>query len=171
MSREAWRQLGGFDENFRLYFEETDFMKRAERAGLRSVKLPQARAVHLFNQSCQHQPSRGSWYHQSERRFRGIHYPKWVQALFWLLERLPEKPACQAKVIASPTPCLSVLEPPLVLELSNSVVGFPFAQTKIESKNWRFPPRVWKRRSPGRYYLRLVDEKGRELALYQLDKA
>jgi N-acetylglucosaminyl-diphospho-decaprenol L-rhamnosyltransferase len=45
--REAWRRLGGFDEAFRpLWFEDVDFLKRAEAAGYKVRYVPAAVAVH-----------------------------------------------------------------------------------------------------------------------------
>lgn len=42
-----WNQLDGLDEDFFLYFEETDFCSRAWRAGRRVVLVPSATIVHL----------------------------------------------------------------------------------------------------------------------------
>ena len=46
LRRRALEQLGGFDEGFFLYFEETDLCWRAREAGWRVRYLPTARAVH-----------------------------------------------------------------------------------------------------------------------------
>jgi len=40
-------EIGGFDETFFLYFEETDLMLRAARAGWECWYVPQARVVHI----------------------------------------------------------------------------------------------------------------------------
>jgi len=42
-----FRQLGGFDERFFVYFEEVDFSLRARKAGWRSVCLTEVRAYHF----------------------------------------------------------------------------------------------------------------------------
>lgn len=44
--RAAFEAVGGFDEHFFLYFEETDLCARARAAGWRVRYLPTARAVH-----------------------------------------------------------------------------------------------------------------------------
>lgn len=44
---ETLREIGLFDETFFLYFEETDLMKRAARAGWSCWYVPQARVVHI----------------------------------------------------------------------------------------------------------------------------
>jgi GT2 family glycosyltransferase len=46
-SAAAFRALGGFDERFFFYLEETDLCLRARAAGLRVVLHPGARVVHL----------------------------------------------------------------------------------------------------------------------------
>lgn len=43
--------IGGLDENYFLYFEETDFCHRAERAGFHTWYVPQSRVVHLRGRS------------------------------------------------------------------------------------------------------------------------
>jgi len=44
--RDLLTRLGGFDERFFLYFEETDLCRRIHAAGFRVVLLPAARALH-----------------------------------------------------------------------------------------------------------------------------
>src|SRR5262249_5086890 len=44
----AFDRLGGFDERFLLYFEETDFQRRL---GTGIVYVPEARCRHIYNQS------------------------------------------------------------------------------------------------------------------------
>lgn len=51
LAREAWREVGPFDEGFFLYFEETEWCWRARRAGWRVVHDPRATVVHLGAQS------------------------------------------------------------------------------------------------------------------------
>jgi GT2 family glycosyltransferase len=44
--RDVWLQLGGLDERFFFFFEETDFCLRARRLGWKTFHLPQARVWH-----------------------------------------------------------------------------------------------------------------------------
>ena len=44
-------QIGLFDENFFLYYEETDFIHRARKAGWLCWHVPQSRIVHLVGHS------------------------------------------------------------------------------------------------------------------------
>jgi GT2 family glycosyltransferase len=47
MRAEMLSEIGGFDETFFLYFEETDLMRRAANAGWECWYVPQARVVHI----------------------------------------------------------------------------------------------------------------------------
>jgi N-acetylglucosaminyl-diphospho-decaprenol L-rhamnosyltransferase len=44
-------QIGGFDENYFLYFEETDFCLRARKAGFSTWYVPESRVMHIAGQS------------------------------------------------------------------------------------------------------------------------
>jgi N-acetylglucosaminyl-diphospho-decaprenol L-rhamnosyltransferase len=49
--RTALDAIGGFDENYFLYFEETDFCLRAKKAGLSTWYVPESRVMHVAGQS------------------------------------------------------------------------------------------------------------------------
>ncbi|MGB7566961.1 MAG: glycosyltransferase family 2 protein [Chitinivibrionales bacterium] len=51
IKRELFNALGGFDERFFMYCEETDLAKRAWKSGFRIVHYGPAKAVHLRGQS------------------------------------------------------------------------------------------------------------------------
>jgi N-acetylglucosaminyl-diphospho-decaprenol L-rhamnosyltransferase len=44
-------RIGGFDDNYFLYFEETDFCFRAKKAGLSTWYVPASRVMHIGGQS------------------------------------------------------------------------------------------------------------------------
>lgn len=48
---EVFRAIGGFDENYFLYFEETDFCFRSARAGFATWYVPASRVMHIMGQS------------------------------------------------------------------------------------------------------------------------
>src|SRR5205814_1570161 len=67
---DAFDSLGGFDERFALYFEETDFLRRAAERRMRIVHVPAARCRHLYNQSAGQQAElAGKRYAESELRY------------------------------------------------------------------------------------------------------
>jgi GT2 family glycosyltransferase len=55
--REAWRQVGDFDEGFFMYSEELDWQRRLKAAGWEVVYLPDARVVHHIGQSAAQVPA------------------------------------------------------------------------------------------------------------------
>lgn len=49
--RQAWQELGGFDERFFMYGEDVDLALRARKAGYRPVVCPDAQVMHEVGQS------------------------------------------------------------------------------------------------------------------------
>ncbi|MBC7956115.1 MAG: glycosyltransferase family 2 protein [Cytophagales bacterium] len=83
--------IGLMDETFFLYFEETDFTRRARLAGWGCWHVPQARIVHLVGQSSgvtvRGQPRKrvpGYWF-DSRRRYFVMHHGRVYTALMDLL--------------------------------------------------------------------------------------
>jgi N-acetylglucosaminyl-diphospho-decaprenol L-rhamnosyltransferase len=67
---DAFDVLGGFDERFALYFEETDFLRRAGEQRMRIAYVPFARCRHLYNQSAgQVAEEAAARYAESELRY------------------------------------------------------------------------------------------------------
>jgi N-acetylglucosaminyl-diphospho-decaprenol L-rhamnosyltransferase len=48
---QVFAAIGGMDENYFLYFEETDFCYRAKRAGFTTWYVPESRVMHIRGQS------------------------------------------------------------------------------------------------------------------------
>ena len=67
--------IGGLDENYFLYFEETDFCRRARQAGFTTWYVPESRVMHIGGQSTQvtssaPAPARlPSYWFESRRRY------------------------------------------------------------------------------------------------------
>lgn len=51
MSRKMWQQLGGFDESYFIYLEETDLCYRLRQAGFSIYYLPSTSIIHYGQQS------------------------------------------------------------------------------------------------------------------------
>jgi GT2 family glycosyltransferase len=47
ISKTCFLRMGGFDEKYFMYYEETDLFFRLYRSGLKSYVLPEAQIVHL----------------------------------------------------------------------------------------------------------------------------
>lgn len=77
---EVFAALGGFDENYFLYFEETDFCRRARQAGFFTWYVPESRVMHVGAQSTHvtHQesvPKRlPAYWFESRRRYFALSF-------------------------------------------------------------------------------------------------
>lgn len=58
LRRETWEELGGFDESFFMYCEETDLCHRVRQAGRKVLLDPGARVVHLVGGGAAESPKR-----------------------------------------------------------------------------------------------------------------
>jgi N-acetylglucosaminyl-diphospho-decaprenol L-rhamnosyltransferase len=70
--------IGGLDENYFLYFEETDFCRRARRAGFSTWYVPESRVMHIGGQTTQATSSAAaprrfpSYWFESRRRYFAV---------------------------------------------------------------------------------------------------
>jgi GT2 family glycosyltransferase len=55
--RKVWEDVGGFDERYFFFLEETDFCLEARRRGWKVFHLPQVRICHAQGQSARQQPA------------------------------------------------------------------------------------------------------------------
>jgi GT2 family glycosyltransferase len=179
--RDAWTRIGPFDEAFRLYFEETDWLLRLADAGLDSRFVPTAHAVHLFAQSSIHEPRAAAWFAEAERLFRRRHLGGGVAKL---LEGLgaasgmaspapaPTGPPPRAGVAAPLLPLteLSTARPPKWIEIALAAGGFPAAGERLRTAQheWAFSEDVWRRLPPSDLWIRGIDDRGRESAAMHL---
>lgn len=91
VTRDGWRRVGRFDEGFRLYYEETEWLLRARSRGVRAVLAPAARCVHAYDQSAMREPRAQSWFEESAERFRRRRYGAWFAGLLRCVERVPRR--------------------------------------------------------------------------------
>lgn len=183
--RSAWDEVGPFDEAYRLYFEETDWLRRLARAGRMSLYVPDARAVHLYDRSASTEPRSRAWFQESRRRFERRWYGAPFAALLDGLDRLsgsaPPGRTVDAAGEQAPTllpeldlECPPDRRPPLWVEVSPSPLGVPAAAEVCRPPagrwTWRLPDEIWRRLEPGRYRLQVVDAAGREGPVRRLEK-
>lgn len=166
LRRQAWEQAGPFDEGYRLYFEETDWLLRVRRQGLPAWYVPAAEAVHLHGQSTESEPRSRQWFVESARRFREVWYGVWFADLLEALDRrLPRWPDPRERAPAVLD--LSGFPFPLWIEVSPNPTGFPAAAERLEAPppgGWSLPAEVAARIAGTELAVQVVDDTGRELA-------
>jgi hypothetical protein len=167
--------VGPFDENFKLYFEETDWLLRLVNRGHKALYVPTAEAVHLYNQSAGYETRAKEWFTSSASLFCRRHYGRWFTSG---LDRF----LGSGRSNLNDPPCLPPGRPELDLgsghqglwvELGSSPLGFPAAAAVIEDadlETWRLPEEVWHHLTPGQYNLQVVDEAGRELSRFLFER-
>ncbi len=89
--RAVVEQIGLMDEGYFLYFEETDYLKRAQQAGWECWHVPAARVVHLVGQTSgvtlrNQAPKRlPAYWFESRRRYFVRHHGRLYTALMDLM--------------------------------------------------------------------------------------
>lgn len=76
--RDLFRQLGGFDPRFFLYWEDVDLCRRAYQAGWQIILLPQAKAIHQRGISLKDKQLKTKTYDQSADKYFCKHYPDMI---------------------------------------------------------------------------------------------
>ena len=171
--RAALASTGPFDEGFRLYFEEQDWLTRLSARGLLSLYVPAAEAIHLFNQSAAHEASAKTWESDSAKRYRAKHGSAWVStAIDWLGRRRrgpgwtrpPEIP------LSPPTLAIGAMLPgvdgPAWVEISALGRGFPASAAQLPTSaaaSWTLPENVLDHMSAGEYFLTVCSSAGKEV--------
>ncbi len=177
ITRRAWEQVGPFDEVFKLYFEEVDWLMRLRRKGLKACYVPTAEALHLVNQSAIKEKLAEKWYADSlaiyRRRYYGVFFTAFLERVvpamrgfIYMMRNGGEE------VYETELPSIDLTdydsEPgkPLWIEVSTRELGIPALGVPIHEaglKKWEFPESGWNALGPGKYYLRLVNNDGQEL--------
>lgn len=163
--RDVWQRVGGFDEGYPLYFEETDWLRRVVAAGIASVHVPTAVAVHLHNQSAASESRAGQWFEASARRFRERHQGRrFTRTLAALARRWPPRPAREAEPEAT-LPIPQAVGDDGWIEVSPNPTGYPAAgEPVVGGQSWSWPPDVAARLTAGeRWYFVLSDARGAEV--------
>ncbi len=158
--RDTWDRVGDFDESYRLYFEETDWLMRLAATGGRAGLVPDARAVHLWGQSTRHEPRAARWFEASAQRFRrrwyGVIGSRMLAAAGRLLgdRRAPEDTDRRAPRTRSM---------PAWIELSASPEGFPAAGHAVRAGSQGVVPALPGHLPGSSYRLRGVSATGSDL--------
>ena len=77
MKRETFDKVGGFDENFFMYYEDQDLCNRIKKTGLRIVNEPKAIIQHLEGTSIRLNSKRETFIIQSRKKYFIKTMPLW----------------------------------------------------------------------------------------------
>ena len=176
VTRDAWSRVGQFDEGYRLYFEETDFLRRAKKLDVPSRYVPAAIAHHGYARSTPMEPQAASWFANSERRFRRRWYGRaFASFLASLARRNPPRPT-EVDDGAEGEPKLGPNT--RWVEISASPLGLPSGGMHLPggcAANARLldvvPSVVAERSEKMTLYWRTVDVEGRESSSLEIRRA
>ncbi len=177
-ARDALAQVGPLDESYQLYFEETDWLRRAAELGIRTAYVPQAKALHTFDLSAGSEPKAQQWFAQSEALYRkryGLHGLRAHAPVASSAEQSAESNlAVTLESLLVPEGCSG-----LWIELSGSATGFPAAAERLGREalvdrgcgnggrlNWSVPNDLSARVTGWR--MTVIDDRGRQLGAAHL---
>lgn len=172
IDRDAWSRVGKFDERYRLYYEEIDFMRALAREGLELRYVPSARCRHIYDQSAAGGDEHRGKFGESEM----LYLEKWhgpAARLVRLLEfgsglaPQPSVPLLASEVIAVPAPAGDFVVEASPLESFDTAAGhFPRDEAP------RFPGEVWESFRGETLFVRVVEaQTGREVSRGALRKS
>ncbi len=176
--RAVWERLGPLDAQYQLYFEETDWLARAQARAVPAIHVPAAAALHRYNQSAVQEAQAGQWMHASALRFSRRYYGTVFTRVVGSLQAGASEPGLSSLPGAPPGPVdLSGIAPehfPLWIELAAYPTGYPGSAVRIDdpdTRQWQLPDDVWRHLSPGRYIVQVADDSGREWARWSIAKS
>ena len=145
--------LGGFDERFELYFEETDFLRRVRARGRRILYVPEARCQHMYNQSAASVTETAAQrYEESQRRFLAKWFGPAVAAMLQRVERpLPAPSLPQLETLDVADPARVAVEASPLPSFVTAAGHFP------DSRSVAVPAAVWDAYRGDALYLRVVE--------------
>jgi GT2 family glycosyltransferase len=163
-SRRTLEAVGGFDEGYRLYYEENDWQRRLLLAGGRLLWVGGANVVHYFGQSSRKEPRAAAWFAESESRYFATHFgAAGVRGLERLAALSPAEPGGTARVSllswSAPDPAAVAVSP------YPNFRPFGLALVPPGGRTWRLPEDFARARSGEPLWVRVfARESGATLA-------
>lgn len=160
---------GGFDEQFHLYYEDTDWCRRVQQHGYRLYYVPGAEVTHLYNQSARQETATAQRIGEdSAARYFRKHYGVGVwNALSWVTTycrtQVNSRRACEeyrdlGRCAESPQFSFPALAPDGYLWLlSPQPSCIPAIGRFLPSlREMMLPPQVWAQLGEGDFYAHLL---------------
>lgn len=83
--KNLFEKLGGFDENFFMYFEDIDLCKRAKRLSFKISIFPEFKIIHSGGESFENKKTQKKYYYASQDLYFLKHFGKFSHFLLKLL--------------------------------------------------------------------------------------
>lgn len=159
------RKVGGFDESFPLYFEDTDWCLRLRKFGYNLFVIPKSNIVHFYNQSAKQdiEVSRSKFDISAKRYLKknfGSCLP-FLNLTHRLLRIMSDKAYSIYKdyytdmgVLCSPPNFVFKDKSRKILLLSPLETMIPSAGSFFEGSTFDIPNDLWERLREGRYFVR-----------------
>ena len=127
LRRPLWDRVGPWDEEYFLFFEETEWLRRARRRGARLAVVPDARVLHRWGHAADaRDPHTQQRFAESRRRYYRRHYGRlgsWITAPRPASPPAPAPPLPAAERLGA-QPALWLASPsPLGLPAAGAVVA------------------------------------------------
>lgn len=154
-----WIEAGNgklFDEGYFLYYEDTDLAVRAARDGIRPLCVPDASAIHYYDQSPSPDQAKSELMGASHRRFQNQYYTTTIPHLQG--EYLSNADIADLGELSYPPDFLCRrmdYAEKCYMEIGINPCFVPFAQARILTPEFQFPRDIWDRMAPGRYFGRI----------------
>jgi len=163
-TRKILDAVGGFDEIFPLYFEDTDWCLRLGKKGYHFYMVPDANIIHYYNQSAKQdiEASKEKYdFSQAEylrKHFRGRYFLlRGALRVHKTIEHKVSGIYDDKGVFASP-PVLTFESGSKKLLLLSPVASLiPSAGSFFEGDSFRMPQDLWDCLEDGRYYVKTID--------------
>jgi GT2 family glycosyltransferase len=166
-SRDIIEKVGTFDESFSLYFEDSDWCRRALRSGYRLFMCPEAEICHFYNQSAQHPHSGSSDIFNSSRvYYASKHFhpllKKAAESIGAVIRRLEMKAPGETIAMGSRNlpPSFSVKNRSrrgFLFQFSINDDFLPAAGMIFDLPEYTLSEEIWRHLSGGHYFARFVE--------------
>jgi GT2 family glycosyltransferase len=156
--------VGGFDEMFPLYFEDTDWCLRVRKAGYYLYTVPQANIIHYYNQSAKQdvEASREKYQYSLDKYMR-----KHFQRQFFLLRQARRLHKAIGNRASAFYEDKGIFASPPVFTFTNSLRKLfllspvdsliPSAGSFFEGDSFQIPGDLWDCLEEGQYFVKAMD--------------
>jgi GT2 family glycosyltransferase len=172
--KEIMDLVGNFDEQFPLYYEDSDLCRRINKIGYKLFYYPLAEAVHYYNQSAKSSSDALNKFIMSEKLYMQKHFGPKLYSMASFLSNISYLRYNNSKKQEDFT--LWDYTKPIDTSNGDYLLFSPLPQLipcaahKIKDKAFTFPKSFIEKLSKGPYYLAQIDNKGNILKRFSIHK-